>query len=54
MGTTQKEDGPVKTACKEIEAMLTGCIRVLKGITATWTLTAITTTQSNTLEGSRL
>ena len=54
MGTNQKEDGPVKTACREIEAMLTGCIRVLKGVVTMRTLTAIMTTQTNTLKGGRL
>ena len=53
MGTNQKEDGPVKTAHREIEATLTGCIRMLKGIINTWMLTVITT-QLNTLKGSRL
>ena len=47
-GTNQKEDSPVKMACRVIEVMLTGCIGVSKGIIMPWTLTA-TTTQSNTL-----
>ena len=53
MGTNRKEDSPVKTAHRVIEVMLTGCNGVSKGIVASQTLTA-TTTQSNTLEGSRL
>ena len=53
MGTTQKEDSPVKAAHRVIEVMLTGCVGVFKGIDALRTLTIITT-QTNTLEGSRL
>ena len=53
MGTNQKEDSPVKMACRVIEVMLTGCNGVFKGVIMSWTLTAITT-QLNTLEGSRL
>ena len=52
-GTNQKEDSPVKTARGEIKVMLMGCIEVFKGVITSRTLTAITT-QSNTLEGSRL
>ena len=53
MGTNRKEDSPVKTACRVIEVMLTGCNGVFRGVNTLQTLTIITT-QSNTLEGSRL
>ena len=53
MGTDRKADSPVKTAHRVIKVMLMGCNGVSKGIIALQTLTA-TTTQSNTLEGSRL
>ena len=52
-GTNRKEDSPVKTACRVIEVTLTGCNGVFRGVDASWMLT-IMTTQSNTLEGSRL
>ena len=52
-GTNQKEDGPVKAVCRVIEITLMGCVSVFKGIDALRMLTVITT-QSNTLEGSRL
>ena len=53
MGTYRKEDSPVKTAHRVIEVMLMGLISVFKGVVASLMLAA-TTTQSNTLEGSRL
>ena len=34
MGTNQKEDSPVKMACRVIEVTLTGCVSVFKGIDA--------------------
>ena len=43
----------MKMPYRVIEVMLTGCNSVSKGIVASRMLTA-TTTQSNTLEGSRL
>ena len=43
----------MKTACRVIEVMLMGCNGVFRGIDALQMLTIITT-QSNSLEGSRL
>ena len=53
MGTNQKEDSPVKAACRVIEVMLMGFNSVFRGIDKSLMLTIIKT-QSNTLEGSRL
>ena len=53
MGTNRKGDSPVKMVRRVVKMMLTGCIGVFKGITASKMLTAAIT-QSNTLEGSRL
>ena len=52
-GTNRKEDSPVKMARRVIELTLMGCDGVFRGVDASWMLTIITT-QSNTLEGSRL